>query len=1284
MFSGGLEIKPLEVNDFSGGMTDYFLQGDPKRYQRADNFWINVDKQLEVRWGSQPYDWGGHHILDRRQRVDAFLLFDQEREILPVQGRDIFYAPRNQSVWSRITGPSGNEALSAGDSYYPISSGEWRDHLYVSSGGFGLPSKIFKNASGEYQVRTAGLPRSIGAPAYTESSLLAACIQLANDIRSSMIQHIKDNANTGSIITTMVDTNLHNELDKYSLQYLETQSWSVGEFEYPGPGATAVGAATTEATLYDLVVALAKAYNHHGFDPTDGLYYHQVPYYDSSQIISSASRAPYEVINDTEPTTLDAAAERLNEIKRKWHWHRLGVYLHDTFNRLSKIDKYPVTAPKIDTIDYEGVLAVEGNYTDYLRYVNYLKHAYNLHVTDGRVGAGHHDWATGDGISIYQEYHTTPMNASDFTLQHWVTLPDAYDLDSAALIIIWVGILYGTIHYPDGNIALHKNFTADTTSGSASLADVKTSAGAITIPTTPRFMTLVSEEKRFNSSLTAEGDDTRSSRASASGSGTATVGKTANSTDGDTAMQYSESYFHAHWAQGASAGLATLSDTTAHEAAAGEALSDATLQGLTIRNSNLPKTTGEWVELAEEIFEALNTHAMNGESHGMPFNLVGYFLGSAEILPYPAISRSGFSLVDGAGPFFKPEIASYVYATAYKYEYTTEGGVEYVNISDPVLTDAVETGKLYPVTSARPSGITGIPDAKVEAVYGPSLTNIPSLANTANTNYDTDEIEVQIYRTIDSGNTYYLVDDLDNGDTTYTDTAPDSESAGGVDALDTRETLYTTGGVVENVQPPVCKYLHVVNDKAYFGYILDGGQVFKNRVIQSIPGTLDTGPLDFSVDLEDELVGLSSARKKPIAFSKTKVARLEGGYDERGQGVLTPESIADEIGCVSTASIVQTEIGVFFAGNDGFYYTDAYQIIKISIDLNETYKYRTKSEAQKSRIYGTYDRLHRRVLWTMQKNATDTDCDEIFVYYLDYGVKPSGVFTTMSNGTYFRPSAIAMYRGDLIRGDERGLILRHNPLFISDVKIPGYDPEDLSAPVADWGTVHIPYDYTSCALDFGTISKGQYVTKIHFLGANVGNFNMQMWAVSNNRKSTHERPMAPIRYAANPRWGDPTIDWGSSMTWKYDGGADFWRRFPDDKMRTQLKQVRFLPARMGVYKYDDYPAGSYLQTSSGFLTATLIRPPGYSDTVLPTDVIGMYVAFDNDDYTAEWEIVGQAINVVTVANPNADFPTLGSAKWVIRGYMKEAKLAPMAYAVHFAQFGERGQAYTKDQRGENA
>src|SRR5690606_26215106 len=117
-------------------------------------------------------------------------------------------------------------------------------------------------------------------------------------------------------------------------------------------------------------------------------------------------------------------------------------------------------------------------------------------------------------------------------------------------------------------------------------------------------------------------------------------------------------------------------------------------------------------------------------------------------------------------------------------------------------------------------------------------------------------------------------------------------------------------------------------------------------IIQSIPNAPDAAPASFYYDCEDMLTGLSSTRSNLIALCKSSLYRISGGFNQQGQGALLGEKISDALGNLNANGIVRTEIGDFFAGTDGFYYTDEFQNIKITLDMDKTYAALTKSDTQ--------------------------------------------------------------------------------------------------------------------------------------------------------------------------------------------------------------------------------------------------------------------------------------------------------------------------------------------------
>jgi hypothetical protein len=416
---------------------------------------------------------------------------------------------------------------------------------------------------------------------------------------------------------------------------------------------------------------------------------------------------------------------------------------------------------------------------------------------------------------------------------------------------------------------------------------------------------------------------------------------------------------------------------------------------------------------------------------------------------------------------------------------------------------------------------------------------------------------------------------------------------------------------------------------------------------------------------------------------------VTGNFNSLGQGSMQHEKISDKMGCISAKSIVTTEIGIFFAGLDGFYYTDGYQLIKITIDLNARYQSYTYSATQQKRISGAYDRYSRRVHWTMQSTPNDTNQDSIWIYYLDYGVKPEGVFTTASNPTYFRPSSVVAFNGTIVYGHELGYFLAFDPNTKTDPII------NTAANPSTWNTAYIPYNFASCALGLGSLFKRKYSTKVQWKGENVGNVQAQITSIRDNRQDI-ATALAPIQFNYNPMWGQPSISWqpGNSVNpypWEYDHKLDAWRRFPAGQLRGDLKQLTITPSFSGIYRYEDWPQFSFatISGSGTTKTVTIATPTGYTNIIWPPDVVGYYIAFSVDgqttyNVTANYLITAVSGNQITISDPNNVLVAASNLVWVIRGYRKQQRARIDSLIVHFDYLGDKNDQYLGPQsQGEN-
>jgi hypothetical protein len=405
----------------------------------------------------------------------------------------------------------------------------------------------------------------------------------------------------------------------------------------------------------------------------------------------------------------------------------------------------------------------------------------------------------------------------------------------------------------------------------------------------------------------------------------------------------------------------------------------------------------------------------------------------------PVLSGGGITVTSaGTG-------SNYIYAFVYKYTYTV-GSTQYEDLARPYLKDVTNVTSNF-------------------AVNANAIASIPVLANATGEHYDTSNVKIAIYRTINNGSVFYYVGEVTNGTTTFNDTVADAT------LLTANVTLYTTGGVLENDRTPKTKYVHSTSDFTYWahGYEVSttsaDGDFVPQRIWQSKRGDPDSVPASFFTDIEEPITGIASIKSVPIIFGENSVYRLDGTFDNLGRGGLFPRKISDRVGCVGHLSIVQTLDGLYFAGNDGFYYTDGYQIYSLSAeDFKETYSRLILSAQQKKRIYGAYDALNKRVLWSAHDSDRDTATENncIFCMYV-----PAKKFTRWhsgyeGSGPFFTASAAVGGGGTTLTVGSTAGISVGDWIQIDDAENTGFYVQSftstvitLSAALTSSGTVNI-------------------------------------------------------------------------------------------------------------------------------------------------------------------------------------------------------------------------------------
>lgn len=585
---------------------------------------------------------------------------------------------------------------------------------------------------------------------------------------------------------------------------------------------------------------------------------------------------------------------------------------------------------------------------------------------------------------------------------------------------------------------------------------------------------------------------------------------------------------------------------------------------------------------------------------------------------------------------------TYVYAALLTYTY---------KVGD---TTYLDRGPIYFVPSVVSSSV--ITSGNGATVNLPTTLPIPG-------NWDTANLKIEIYRTISGDTDFFLSGEVPFGTASYLDEVEDA-------TLVTQGAIYGNNGAVQNGTPPKAKLVNVVNNTGYYAHVKEGSEVNKYVIYQSVPGDPDSVPPNFFETSEQEIASMSSIYDRPIVLCKQGyIYRIDQFIDATGAGTIDLRRIDDRAGCVSHNSVVQTHKGLFWAGDNGFYWTDGFKVMKISDAINETYQRLVSNNERASRICGTYDPNNERLFWSVSDSASsvDNEVDRCFVVDLRFGVKADSVFTTMSGGVSFRPSALLYHKDPqttdtrIYRGDSRGYVFYHEDGIFTDPQI-----NTIEMDASLWYTQAITYDYKSCFLDFGSKFMRKFVPRILVSADNRTNLSMRI--ISNNDRSKIIGELKPISYRQNIVWGDVLPAWGTTGTrWNKQGVIEEWRRFPAKSLRCQYKQVQFTNGEEDII-------GSFL-LGTATVNPVLKTAALGSGKEFPQDIENYKIRFDFDNFTQEFDIVSAGVNSLTFADPENIIASAAVYEFIISGVPKNEILVLNGYVLHWAYLSKSHQQF---------
>lgn len=149
-----METRPLEIEEFTGGITDYYIDGEENQAEVIDNLVLNPNKKLVTRWGSGLYQ--EEQMPLGSFRVNKIFFHNDDDTIFCFQQKRGFHV--DAGIWAEIVGPTGGTFFPDGDANSLIAHTGWQEQVFLTNSDFSSAQKMFKDDVGDMQVRNAGLP----------------------------------------------------------------------------------------------------------------------------------------------------------------------------------------------------------------------------------------------------------------------------------------------------------------------------------------------------------------------------------------------------------------------------------------------------------------------------------------------------------------------------------------------------------------------------------------------------------------------------------------------------------------------------------------------------------------------------------------------------------------------------------------------------------------------------------------------------------------------------------------------------------------------------------------------------------------------------------------------------------------------------------------------------------------------------------------------------------------------------------------------------------------------
>jgi hypothetical protein len=262
----------------------------------------------------------------------------------------------------------------------------------------------------------------------------------------------------------------------------------------------------------------------------------------------------------------------------------------------------------------------------------------------------------------------------------------------------------------------------------------------------------------------------------------------------------------------------------------------------------------------------------------------------------------------GTDAFQRPGTGSDFYYYRAHYLWTdAQGNIHRSGLSDQLIFEYASTSTATSISSAE--------------------IIIPSLPLTQKEN-----VYVEVYRTVKNGTLFYKLNANNSATTSQTfepianqptadfisfiDKTPDS-------VLDSNETIYTTGGVLENTSPPSCSIISSFKNRLFLAGLENKLELRFSKLLSSKVGIEMNDTLSILVSqVGGDITALKAMDDKLVIFKENAIFYLAGdGPNNLGEQdtFIEPQLISSDVGCAVKNSVVLTPFGIFFKTGKGIY-----------------------------------------------------------------------------------------------------------------------------------------------------------------------------------------------------------------------------------------------------------------------------------------------------------------------------------------------------------------------------